>query len=268
MQPVFLIILFIVGACIGSYLCCEARRMRLQEKSPKNTTKLGARSVCLKCGYRLKWYDNIPIVSWLILRGKCRKCQKQIGWLELCSEIGTGIIFLLLGTTIDLASASGLEWAIWGVTLFLSMIMAFLAIYDGAYGELPMLCLVLALISAIIILALNQWSTILAGSDSWQAALDALLAVLILGGIYLGLYLVSRGKWVGDGDWLLGTAIGLTLGSPWLALIALCLTNLLACFIMYPIIRKKSSKKIHLGPFLVAAWVITLVTADFWLKLV
>ena len=84
----------------------------------------------------------------------------------------------------------------------------------------------------------------------------------ILGGLYLVLYLVSKGKWVGDGDWLLALAIGLVLGSPWLAVVALFLANFSATVIMYPSIKKKDSHRFHFGPFLVFAFVVTFALAN------
>ena len=68
METVFLVGLFILGACFGSFLCCQARRLRIKDKhGKKSVKKLGSRSVCLHCKAKLKWYDNIPIISWLIL---------------------------------------------------------------------------------------------------------------------------------------------------------------------------------------------------------
>ena len=63
---------FILGAIFGSFACCQAWRIheRLNQRS------LGARSICLNCHHRLAWYDNLPIFSWLALRGRCRYCRQ------------------------------------------------------------------------------------------------------------------------------------------------------------------------------------------------
>ncbi len=97
-----------------------------------------------------------------------------------------------------------------------------------------------------------------------QDLLNVLYSVLILGGTYLVLYLISKGKWVGDGDWLLGTAIGLALGHPWLAVNALFIANLTACLVMAPIVKKTHHKKIYFGPFMVVAFIIVYSFADFF----
>ena len=259
MEVVFLIILFVLGACLGSFLCCQARRLHLKATKQGNRN-LGSRSVCLHCHYQLKWYDNLPIVSWLFLRGKCRKCRTKIGLAEIISELGLALGFLALGTTINL-SANPLAWAIFIVTLLLTTILTFLAIYDGLYGELPTKYLGIAIVFAVISLSLQHAQILITTGFAPELIYQPILSVLILGGLYLVLYLISRGKWVGDGDWLLATAIGIALGHPWLALITLFIANLLACLCALPNLKK--TRKIYLGPFLVIAFVITLTFADF-----
>lgn len=259
MEVLFLVLLFLLGSCFGSFLCCQVRR--LHHKHQKGSKRLSSRSVCLHCRYQLKWYDNIPIFSWLFLRGKCRKCHRTIGSAEILSEVGSGLAWLMLGTTININAADPLTWATLIATLIFALPLGFLAIYDGLYGELPVKHLALALIFAAIVLSLQQTATLLTAGFSPDLILQPLGAVLILGGLYLALYLISHGKWVGDGDWLLGTAIGLALASPWLALIALFVANLLACLYALPKYRKHP--KIHFGPFLVIAFITVYTFADF-----
>ena len=252
MQVVFCIMMFVLGACFGSFLCCQARRLRLKETGKK---KLGARSVCLHCNKSLKWYENIPLVSWLIQRGKCRKCHKSIGVAEFLSEVGVALAFLDLSVNINVQNATPLEWGIFASTLTLILSLAFLAIYDGLYGELPSFALITSIICGAVVLILKLWGVPFTLNPVWS--------VLILGGLYLLLYLISKGKWVGDGDWLLGTAIGLALASPWLALVTLFISNTLACAVMLPFVKKSKNHHIHFGPFLVIAFVITLSFSSF-----
>lgn len=265
MQIAFLVLLFILGACFGSFLCCEARRLRLKEtKKPS----LGRRSVCLKCHRQLKWYDNLPIVSWLLLKGKCRFCHHKIGSAEFLSEIGLGLAFLLLGLHFDVSTATPALTALLVLILVFTMILGFLAIYDGLYGELPSFALVFSIITAIIILTLQSTIKLLETPFTWGIVYQPVLAVLLLGGVYLLLYYVSKGRWVGDGDWLLGTAIAIVLGNFWLALIALFLANFIACLVMYPIVKKRRNHQIYFGPFLVVAFVITYSFTNFFLSMI
>ena len=270
MQIVFLVFMFIFGACLGSFLCCQARRLHIKQKNKlKNTKKpskthspLGSRSVCLSCHTQLKWYDNIPIISWLVLKGKCRKCHSHIGLAEFLSEILGALTFLGLATTINIVTATPLEWAIFIATIILAIILGFLAIYDGLYGELPNIFLNLSVFFALIMAFFKGWTVFSLTGLTPNLIIAPLLSATVLGGLYLLLYLISKGKWVGDGDWLLGTAIGLALANPWLSLITLFITNLLACIVMYPIVKGNSKTKIHLGPFMVAAFIITLILAN------
>ena len=263
MQIGFMILMFVLGACFGSFSCCTARRIK-HKQSHKHS--LGHRSVCLHCRYQLKWYDNIPIISWLALGGKCRKCHRQIGVLEIASEILTALAFLLLSLSIDISTASTIEWVIFITTTIFCITLAFLAIYDGAYGELPTSTLILAIILAIIVLIAKEIKILSMHPFSPELIYQPLLAVLILGGLYLALYLFSKGKWVGDGDWLLGTAIGTALFSPWLALITLFISNFLATIIMYPVAKSQKNQKVHFGPFLVIGFVIAYAFSDFFLS--
>ncbi len=266
MQAVFYSFAFVFGCCVGSFLCCQARRLRLKETGKKS---LGARSVCLSCKHKLRWYENLPIISWLVQGGKCRKCGKKIGIAEFLSEILTGLA--VLGFTMSsfqtfdsIMSAGILTWSLFAITLLLILSLIFSAIYDGLYGELPRLCLIFSGICAIIIAILKLWSFFsVAVEFSWQPILELAGAVAILGGTYLILYLVSKGKWVGDGDWILGTIIALVLGTPWLALIALFVANFSACLIMYPKVLKNKTHMIYFGPFLVFAFTLTLILSNY-----
>lgn len=260
MQIIFLTLLFVVGACFGSFLCCQARRLKRKVRSQKS---LGPRSVCLSCKKPIKWHDNIPIISWLCLKGKCRNCHHKIGSLEILSELGLSIAFLLIGTTINPLTATCLDWLIFLTTLALTLSLGFLAIYDGAYGELPVSILIISIICAIIILSLKEWAILSISNFQASQILDPLFSVLILGGLYFFLYFISKGKWIGDGDWLLGTAIGIALGHPWLALITLFLTNFLA--VLYALPHLKKNQKIHLGPFLVIAFILVNSFSSYFL---
>ncbi len=267
--------MFIIGACIGSFLCCQARRLHLKEEGEK---KLGSRSICLSCKHKLKWYENIPVISWLILRGKCKKCGRPIGLLEIFSETSVAIAFLITtiaftisikdgGTgvfgafsasnpTIDYSIINGFNLVIYILTLIFISVLAFLAIYDSKWGELPTKCLITAIIISVVIAILKIISIYNISGFKVQPIIETISSLLILGGIYLLLYLISKGKWVGDGDWLLASAIGLAIGLPFDALLLLFIANFSACIVMWPAVHKTKNHKIYFGPFLVFAYVI------------
>ena len=239
---------------------------------------LGSRSVCLHCKKKLTWYENIPVISWLALRGRCRHCHESIGIAELLAELGTALAFFVITIvflqSITTAPTGGADlfgsflpdvtfphlrishWAIYVTTLTLVLLLVFLAIYDGLYGELPVLFLTLSIICATIISLLRYWTLFSFTPISWGPIVLTLLSAAILGGTYLLLYLISKGRWVGGGDWLLALAIGIALSSPWLSLMELLVANLLATVIMLPGAIKRKNHKIYFGPFLVAAFII------------
>lgn len=254
MEIGFFIGMFVLGAVMGSFLACQAWRLHYKDTGKK---KLGKRSVCLSCGKQLKWYDNIPLFSWIILGGKCRYCKKKIGIMEILSEVLMGLAFLGATLALEPIGTDLPGGVLFGLILLLITVLGFLAIYDGMWGELPNFVLVIALALAVGIVGCKIWRYGFSPSMLW----NLLGAVLLLGGIYLGLYLISRGKWVGSGDWVLGLIIGLSLGEAWLALIVLCLSNCLGLIIMYPTARKKKNAKIYFGPFLVVAFVVVLIFA-------
>lgn len=268
MQTVFLVMLFVFGACLGSFLCCQARRLHLKTAKPKTKNMLGPRSICLSCHHQLKWYDNLPIISWLFLGGKCRYCHRKIGSAEILSELGLGLSFLSLGTTIDITANSPITWCGFAILLIFTSIVGFLAVYDGLYGELPAVFLYLAITIATASLIVREISTLSTTPFTAATILDSLFSILILGGVYLALYLISRGKWVGDGDWLLATAIAITLSHPWLAINTLFIANLIACMVALPLVKGKKSRLIHLGPFLVIGFVIVYSASGFLFGLI
>ena len=267
MLILFHVFLFALGACIGSFLCCQARRLRLKEQKKK---PLGNRSVCLHCHRKLKWYDNIPIISWVVLRGKCRKCGKKIGLAEILSELGLGASFVMIGhvyvaPTIyywTVLSTRPLDLGILVATIVLILIMlvvlTILSVYDAKWGELPVLLLILVVGLGAAILGLKVWNTVLDGGDVLQLLFSAACGVAILAGVCWVIYKVSDERLMGGGDWILALAVALAIGDWWLSLWAMFLANLLGDIIMMPSLIQKGNHVIHFGPFLMIGFVLVI----------
>ena len=83
----FLILSFVLGSMIGSFLNVCICRL------PENQSVIKPRSRCPKCGAGIAWYDNIPVLSWLILGAKCRNCSQVISWQYPLVEALTGALF-------------------------------------------------------------------------------------------------------------------------------------------------------------------------------
>jgi prepilin signal peptidase PulO-like enzyme (type II secretory pathway) len=261
------VVMFVLGAVMGSFACCQAWRIHKQDRSRW--------SHCMKCKYRLKWYDNIPVVSWLALRGKCRKCKKPIGWTEILAEVGLGVafVFTYYFWLSEWNSASWgwemLKYFTMGLGLFLAMLMGMCVLFisDAKWGKLPVkylvFCVICGLLWVVLRLWVQQWEEF---SQQMPGYLGALLALPTL---YYVLWRVSKGKWVGDGDWILCIPIALVLGNFMLAFLVLFLANLLGCLVMAPVMmaKKSKSRKIYFGPFLIVAFLITFFVQEYILGL-
>ena len=83
------IYLFVIGCCIGSFINVLIYRL------PLNQSIVYPNSSCPKCNVKIKWFDNLPIISWLLLRGKCRACKSKISFSYPIIELSTGLLVWL-----------------------------------------------------------------------------------------------------------------------------------------------------------------------------
>ena len=81
---------FVIGACVGSFLNVVIYRL------PRGKSLVSPGSHCPKCGHPIRWYDNVPILSWLVLRGRCRDCRAAISARYAVVELITGCLFVIL----------------------------------------------------------------------------------------------------------------------------------------------------------------------------
>lgn len=267
MKVIILLLMFIFGAVLGSFACCQAWRFKYKIDGKK---PLGKRSVCLNCGYQLKWYDNIPVLSWLILRGRCRKCKKKIGAAEILTELGMGVAFMMIARSYlipiifywNMMTAHPLQLfvQIAGIilTLVMIVILGILSVYDAKWGELPVVLLWVVNILGALILLFKEWYVVLTGGDLIGTLLSAGAGVVIMAGTCWIIYRVSHEKLMGGGDWILALAIAMALGDWWLALWAMFLANLLGDIIMLPSLVQKGNHVIHFGPFLTIGFVVVI----------
>lgn len=78
------------GLCVGSFLNVVIYRLPLGQSLATPPSR------CRKCGYSLRWFDNIPVLSWVFLRGRCRKCGINVSWQYPVVELVTGALFVLV----------------------------------------------------------------------------------------------------------------------------------------------------------------------------
>ncbi len=87
-HAIFIVFLFAVGSCVGSFLNVVIWRL------PRGESLSYPPSHCPKCNQRLKWYDNIPVIGWIKLGGKCRFCREPISPRYPIIEAITGLLFV------------------------------------------------------------------------------------------------------------------------------------------------------------------------------
>lgn len=274
MDAVMIIGLAIIGAAFGSFAGAQVWRLRARQLaedkkagekfdlkeyerlSPLMERRLSAdRSIDLDTGKKLPWYDLIPVLSWILLRGKSRFSGKPIGWFELLIELSLAAFFVM----------SYIFWPYgfdnWvGITQFMLWLasgvgMAILFAYDAKWFLLPNR---VTLFVAIVGLLLATLATI-TSLDPWATLRGIGLGVLILSGLYFLLFVASRGKWIGFGDVKLGLGLALSLADWRLAAIALFSANLVGSLIVIPgmmVGKIKRHARIPFGPLLIVGWLI------------
>jgi len=182
------VVIGIFGLAVGSFLnVCIARL-------PEGKSLWWPGSACPHCGAAIGWRDNVPVLSYVALRGRCRACGGPIAWRYPLVEVVTSGLFVLtvlrLGWTPELAIGLALVAAlivVTGIDLLHQIIPDVITVPGIVFGFL-----------------MNS----LAGRVSW---LDSLLGILAGGGIFFAIILVSKGG-MGGGDMKLGAMLGAFLG--------------------------------------------------------
>lgn len=212
------------GSLIGSFLNVVVYRV------PQGRSIVSPPSACGACGHPVRWYDNLPVVSWLVLRGKCRDCSSPISIRYPLVELGGAALFAIVAlrffpaipaaTSVSVAVAGGLALLAF---LYLSAISLALALIDLDVHRLPNVIVLPAYVVGAVLLGA---SSVIAGDLG--ALARAGIGAVALGGVYL-ILAVARPGGMGFGDVKLAGVLGLFLG--WLGWDALAV-GALAGFIL------------------------------------
>jgi prepilin signal peptidase PulO-like enzyme (type II secretory pathway) len=241
--------LAVLGLIFGSFANAAVWRLKKKKDIVKD------RSECIHCHHKLSWMDLIPVLSWVLLRGKCRYCKKNISPQYPLVELAVAAYFVgsFLFWPTDLSlwyyQAQFILWLIYGVGL------AVLFVYDLRWFLLPDR-VVYPLIGLGLIDALIRVSVIDQGGVG-AAVVDLVLSVLAIGGFYGALYFISKGRWIGFGDVKLGVFMGLVLG--WeQAIVAIMVANVVGFLVILPgLLTKKlsSTSRVPFGPYLIIGFI-------------
>ncbi|MEK7096145.1 MAG: prepilin peptidase [Patescibacteria group bacterium] len=260
-----LVVLFVLGLCFGSFVNAvvwrtrqQAKSRKLKTKSPKQFSILNGRSQCVHCGHVLFSKDLVPILSWLILRGKCRYCQKPISLQYPIVEILLGVVFAASYYFWPVALQGG-QWLLFVTWLSSSVGLLALAVYDLRFMLLPNSILYPTFLVAIT----GRLAYILFFSnDIAHSSWLLVLSILVASGIFWLIYELSRGKAIGFGDVRLGLISGTVLADPLLSLQMIFVASALGVVAILPELlshRKSLTTKVPYGPFLIVATFIVLL---------
>ncbi|MFD1714761.1 prepilin peptidase [Amnibacterium flavum] len=246
----------IFGGLIGSFLNVVIYRV------PRGLSVVNPPSACPGCGEFIHKRDNIPVVSWLLLRGRCRNCRTAISARYPLVELGTALFFALVALRFvpALIASDGLAGIVAGLLalvalLYLAGSSVALALIDLDVRRLPnAIVLPLFIVGAVLLTT----SSVITGDG--EALLRAGIGTLVLGGVYLALALAVPGG-MGMGDVKLAAVLGLYLawlGWPQLAVgaIAAFLLGGLFGVVLLLTRRARRGSSVPFGPWmLLGAWI-------------
>jgi prepilin signal peptidase PulO-like enzyme (type II secretory pathway) len=225
METLIIIIIGIFGLIIGSFLNVVILRM--------NTGKgIGGRSMCFSCRKTLKWYELIPVFSWIIQKGKCRSCKSKISPQYPLVEASTALLFTGIAARFDFF-LQPVTLILWLVLVSIGMVIA---VYDIRHR-------VIAIKPLILFFAI----TVALGMH--------ILAAIFIPLPFLVLWIISQGKWIGFGDIELMGCMGMLLGIT-AGISAVVISFWIACAVILPwyavkrMRNKKHSHEVPFGPFL------------------
>ena len=252
-------VLTVLGLCMGSFVNALVYRLRLQETNPKLSKKysiLKGRSICPDCKHGLAAKDLVPLISWLLLKGKCRYCKKPISAQYPLIEAATATIFVIsyVFWPEELTGVNILGFIVW---LPVSVGLIALAVYDIRWMILPN-----KIIFPLYILVVGNIFTQSVIASDYNLVVSSFWGVVVGGGIFYVLFQISGGRWIGGGDVKLGFLLGSITGGPVLAFMMLFIASLLGSIFSVPLILKTrlgARTKIAFGPFLIlSAMIVTL----------
>ena len=186
-------VLGVLGLLIGSFLNVVVHRV------PRGLSIASPGSSCPTCGDPVRPRDNVPVVSWLLLRGRCRGCAAPISVRYPLVELVTGLVFVAAGWRFGLSA-----YTLGAVVVLAAGVALFLI--DLEHQRLPFAITGTAGCGALLALALEAG---LHGTDVlWPAVASAGVWLAVYGGIWLG----TAGRGMGLGDVALAPVLGLVLG--------------------------------------------------------
>ncbi len=254
------IMVFLMGLVAGSFVNMlvyrTAVKYRLKKGERKTRPYNKNRSFCDFCGRQLKWYENVPVISWLWQRGRSRCCQKPLPYSYPLIELGTALIFwinfrfFLFPSWFLLNNSQLLGFLI---TLFLEMVAITMLVFEADFDRRHMILPDNGIITLVVVGILM----ILVGRAQDSPVLS-LFSALGAFGFLLLLHLITKGKGMGMGDVKYALFMGLWLGFPKIIVAFYVAFVVGALFGIGSMLRGKMSRKsvMPFGPFLILGTIV------------
>jgi leader peptidase (prepilin peptidase)/N-methyltransferase len=185
------LIIFVSGTVFGSFFNVVIHRL------PRGESLVLPGSHCPHCGRAIRWWDNIPLVSFLLLGGRCRYCRRPISWRYPAVELVTGLLL----TAAWLRFGPSGEWLAWLTASLLTLLLVPIFFIDLEHRLVPNVITYPGIVAGLLLAA--------AGGRLVNAAIVAAGAGLV----FLAIALLSRGG-MGGGDVKLAAMLGAFLGWP------------------------------------------------------
>lgn len=240
-----LTIIFLFGIVIGSFLSA------LSYRYPKDVSVIKGRSFCDSCGKAISWYDNIPLISYLVLAGKCRNCKKHISLRYPAIELVTGVGFSLIYLYQNLLPYN------FFFLIFIFCLLILIFIVDVEHQIIPDVFIFFGIFVTVSYFIFIHFDPLFVNLFTGFAAALFLLSLNI----------VTRGRGMGLGDVKFALLGGFLMGKfTFIWLLLAFLTGGVAGFIL--ILGRKVGLKdrIAFGPFLVFALILTEVFGSLVLE--
>ena len=275
MTVMIFIVLVVLGLALGSFVNALVWRLHEQEHAasnikpskrrirklkPEDLSILKGRSMCTVCHHELSAGDLVPVVSWVLLKGKCRYCSAPISLQYPAVELLTASLFVAsyLLWSHGFSPAGIFDFSLWLV--FSTGFMA-LAVYDLRWFLLPDRIVFPLIGIAVMKLIADEFIFGGGASGAWMVA----LALACTAGLFYTLYLISKGRWIGFGDVKLAIVLGILAAGPAQALLLVFVSAFLGTLAAVPFLfrgRVSVKSQIPFGPFLISATFIVVLLGD------
>ncbi|MCL5011890.1 MAG: prepilin peptidase [Patescibacteria group bacterium] len=272
-------VLFLLGVALGSFLNVLITRYNPDQKF--SLSAITGRSYCDSCKKQLRWYELVPLISFIIQKRACRSCGTRLSWQYPFVEFMMGILAVLIGRlflygyVFSAAVTTGELYISIIFWLVVSLVLLFALMIDAKHYIIPngtnILLFILGVIWTVWVVWLGFGREISQGSFLGHFAplfgsfggvvLNHIIGMLLAAVFFILIVLVSRGRGMGIGDVKLVSALGLLFGWPDIGVIVFA-SFIIGTILIIPLLitrQKRGSDQIPFGPFMVVASLVVLV---------